>query len=67
VNYLAVLLDLAKKYYLTLPAVNPPTKYFSILMKRITTGMIAIAVVVNRYSQATSYCPTKVVIPVEIG
>jgi hypothetical protein len=37
------------------------------LMKRITTGTIAIAVVVNKYSQATSYCPTKVVIPVEIG
>ena len=27
--------------YFTLPAVRPPTRRFSMIMKRITTGMIA--------------------------
>ena len=31
----------ASSTYLTLPAVRPPTRRFSMIMKRITTGMIA--------------------------
>ena len=32
---------MAPPRYFTLPAVRPPTRRFSMIMKRITTGMIA--------------------------
>src|SRR3712207_3050040 len=49
--------------YLTLPAVSPLTRYFSIEANRITTGTIAIAEAANRYCHCVWLSPMKPVIP----
>jgi hypothetical protein len=41
--------------YLTLPAVRPPTRRFSMSMNRMTTGRIATIETPNTYCQLVSY------------
>lgn len=41
--------------YLTLPAVSPPTRRFSMSMNRMTTGRIATIETPNTYCQLVSY------------
>src|SRR3954465_8479274 len=45
--------------YLTLPAVSPPARYFSIAMNSSTDGTIATIDTPKRYCHAASYWPTN--------
>lgn len=56
-----------RRTYLTLPAVSPPTRRFSMSMNRMTTGRIATIDTPNTYCQLVSYCPTNLVRATDSG